>query len=356
MRARGVVSRARRDVRHRRPTPTCAPRSVEHRGLDGTAAELGDARRHVRHLPTPLLGLGNLSNVLAATAVALQFDVPLDADCRDRGATAAGAPSRRAAAAPGRRHAHRRFVQLEPGGAEARARDGGRGDRQRPQDRGARRDARARRSRRRAAPRVGPTRGRGRSRPAHHGRRRAGARAGRRGDRGRHASERRSSTWRRATRRPTWRSPRVRPGDLVLVKGSRGIGTDLVVDAAEGGVRLMLYHLLPPLHAVALGAERDALHHVPHRGREPDGAGARAVPRPVDDPQAARVPDRSGHPAGRPGDAPHQGGHADDGRAADPDVGARADAPLGGPDAIRSSGLPCWRRRHSARSDSPTTT
>jgi UDP-N-acetylmuramoyl-tripeptide--D-alanyl-D-alanine ligase len=51
--------------------------AVEARGLDGTAADVqtpaGRARIH-----TPLLGLGNLSNVLAATAVALQFDVPLD--------------------------------------------------------------------------------------------------------------------------------------------------------------------------------------------------------------------------------------------------------------------------------------
>ena len=41
---------------------------------------------------------------------------------------------------------------------------------------------------------------------------------------------------------------RVRPGDLVLVKGSRGIGTDAVVERLERGVRLMLYHLLYPLH------------------------------------------------------------------------------------------------------------
>jgi UDP-N-acetylmuramoyl-tripeptide--D-alanyl-D-alanine ligase len=51
--------------------------SVEDRGLDGTSAQVrtpvGDM-----DLKTPLLGLGNLANVLAATAVALQFDVPLD--------------------------------------------------------------------------------------------------------------------------------------------------------------------------------------------------------------------------------------------------------------------------------------
>jgi UDP-N-acetylmuramoyl-tripeptide--D-alanyl-D-alanine ligase len=49
---------------------------VEHRGLDGMTADLhtshGDAR-----LTTPLLGAGNLANVLAATAVALEFGVPV---------------------------------------------------------------------------------------------------------------------------------------------------------------------------------------------------------------------------------------------------------------------------------------
>ena len=60
---------------------------------------------------------------------------------------APGAPPRRAAAPARWRHAHRRFVQLEPGGASARARDDGQRERQRAQDRGARRDARARRSR-----------------------------------------------------------------------------------------------------------------------------------------------------------------------------------------------------------------
>ena len=46
--------------------------------------------------------------------------------------------------------------------------------------------------------------------------------------------------------------------------------------AAEGGVRLMLYHLLYPLHTRVRGLQRDAVHHVPHRGGEPDGARHRA--------------------------------------------------------------------------------
>jgi UDP-N-acetylmuramoyl-tripeptide--D-alanyl-D-alanine ligase len=48
--------------------------NVEHRGLWGTSSELRTPAGHAT-LVTPLLGLGNLSNVLAATAVAIQFDV-----------------------------------------------------------------------------------------------------------------------------------------------------------------------------------------------------------------------------------------------------------------------------------------
>jgi UDP-N-acetylmuramoyl-tripeptide--D-alanyl-D-alanine ligase len=51
--------------------------SVEDRGLDGMRAHVttpvGDLK-----VETPLLGRGNLSNVLAATAVAVEFGVPLD--------------------------------------------------------------------------------------------------------------------------------------------------------------------------------------------------------------------------------------------------------------------------------------
>jgi UDP-N-acetylmuramoyl-tripeptide--D-alanyl-D-alanine ligase len=53
-----------------------AASEVEHRGLDGVAARLRTAGAEVV-LRTPLLGLGNLSNILAATAVALEFDVPV---------------------------------------------------------------------------------------------------------------------------------------------------------------------------------------------------------------------------------------------------------------------------------------
>jgi len=73
---------------------------VVDRGLEGTEARVrtpvGEAT-----LQTPLLGTGNLANVLAATAVALQFDVSLDAI---------------AAAAAGLRPAHHRGELLRLAG------------------------------------------------------------------------------------------------------------------------------------------------------------------------------------------------------------------------------------------------
>ena len=50
--------------------------AVEHRGLGGTSAALTTPAGSAT-LVTPLLGLGNLSNVLAAAAVAIQFDIPV---------------------------------------------------------------------------------------------------------------------------------------------------------------------------------------------------------------------------------------------------------------------------------------
>jgi UDP-N-acetylmuramoyl-tripeptide--D-alanyl-D-alanine ligase len=52
--------------------------SIVDRGLDGTAAQVQTPAGEF-HLEISLLGLANLANVLAATAVALEFDVPLDA-------------------------------------------------------------------------------------------------------------------------------------------------------------------------------------------------------------------------------------------------------------------------------------
>jgi len=52
--------------------------AVEHLGLEGMAATVTTPRGEMR-LRTPLLGTGNLLNLLAATAVALEMDVPLQA-------------------------------------------------------------------------------------------------------------------------------------------------------------------------------------------------------------------------------------------------------------------------------------
>ena len=50
---------------------------VQQNGLEGTAATVMTPAG-TRTVTTPLLGTGNLQNLLAATAVALEFDVPLD--------------------------------------------------------------------------------------------------------------------------------------------------------------------------------------------------------------------------------------------------------------------------------------
>ena len=85
---------------------------VELRGLDGTAARVRASGGEVR-LDTPLLGLGNLSNVLAALAIALHFGLPL-ADAAER-ASRLKPPSHRGELLrlPAASRS-RRLVQLEP--------------------------------------------------------------------------------------------------------------------------------------------------------------------------------------------------------------------------------------------------
>ena len=53
-----------------------AASNVAYRGLEGTSARLVTARG-AADITVPLLGAGNLANVLAAAAVALEFDVPV---------------------------------------------------------------------------------------------------------------------------------------------------------------------------------------------------------------------------------------------------------------------------------------
>jgi len=50
--------------------------AIEDRGIEGTVATVV-TRRGGFELKTPLIGRGNLSNVLAATAVAIEFEIPL---------------------------------------------------------------------------------------------------------------------------------------------------------------------------------------------------------------------------------------------------------------------------------------
>lgn len=57
---------------------------VKQKGIEGTEATVTTRQGEVR-IETPLVGMGNLANVLAATAVALEFDVTLD-ELRERAA------------------------------------------------------------------------------------------------------------------------------------------------------------------------------------------------------------------------------------------------------------------------------
>ena len=124
----------------------------------------------------------------------------------------------------------------------------------------------------------------------------------------------------------------------------------------EGGVGLMLYHLLFPLHTSF--SVLNVTRYITFRtaAAEPDGAGHQPAAGPVADSQAARVPGRPGHSTGGPRDAPHQGRHADDGRPADPGGVARADAALGGSHQHLHLDCRAGDRWASAPSASPTTT
>lgn len=66
--------------------------AVELRGLDGTAATVTTPHGHTR-VTLPLLGSGNLLNLLAATAVATELGIPIEAVAR-RAATMTPAPHR----------------------------------------------------------------------------------------------------------------------------------------------------------------------------------------------------------------------------------------------------------------------
>ena len=179
----------------------------------------------------------------------LEFGVPLDGDRRRGGAAAAGAASRRSVRAARRRHASS-TTATTPARRRCGARSSVLGARRAaaPAGRRARRDARARRRTPSRCTRTSAARPR---RPGSTcwspsaARRRAALAGGRGGGR---ACRRRACATSRPATRPRRRD---RPsssgaGDLVLVKGSRGIAHRPGRRSAEGGVRLMLYHLLYP--------------------------------------------------------------------------------------------------------------
>ena len=252
--------------------------NVQLRGLDGAAADVRTPAGDV-HIDTPLLGRANLFNVLAATAVALQFEVPLDA-------IAARAATLRPAY-------HRGELLRLPGGITL------------VDDSYNSSPAALKRTLETVQAATGGARKvavlgemlelGAHAEPLHEECGAAAAAAGLNlliavgGDPARAMADAAIAAGMPADavihvatseEAAELALQRVRPGDLVLVKGSRGIGTDQVVVAAQGGVRLMLYYLLY-LSPVLGRAERDALHHVPHGGREPDGAGDQPVRRPV---------------------------------------------------------------------------
>jgi UDP-N-acetylmuramoyl-tripeptide--D-alanyl-D-alanine ligase len=59
------------------PTASVRAETPQNLGIDGMRARLVTPSG-ARDVQTPLLGRGNLSNILAATAVALEFEIPLD--------------------------------------------------------------------------------------------------------------------------------------------------------------------------------------------------------------------------------------------------------------------------------------
>ena len=156
------AQQASRDARlrlERRRTRMSAPTPSRISGSTACASvSTPPTRRRMRRVP--LLGRGNLMNVLAATAVALELGVPLDEIVR-RAASLSPAPHRGAVARLARGvTVVRRLLQLQPHCARARARGAGARTPRDAKGCGARRDAGARRARggasraRAAAPRL----------------------------------------------------------------------------------------------------------------------------------------------------------------------------------------------------------
>ena len=200
-------------------------------------------------MTTPLVGRGNLANVLAATAVADRVRRPAR---DDRGAgrdpSAGGAP-RRDRAASKRHHDHRRQLQRQPDRDETRAR---RADRQRVGVAGespcsakcsswaiAPSDLHAAVGRAAAAAKVDVLLAVG------------GAPAAALAEAAVAAGLSKDAVQHFATSDEAAEAAvgdRTKAGDLVLVKGSRGVRTDRRGRSAESGAGLMLFYLLYPFH------------------------------------------------------------------------------------------------------------
>ena len=213
------------------------------------------ARRFVLHTPDGDVDDAHAACSAAATcrtcsppsAVATRARRAAATRLPTRAATlAAGAASRRGPAPGERHHGRRRLLQLEPDGpASARWK----WSRARPDaarkaavlgemlELGEHSIAAARSSAARAAAAAGLDR-----LIAVGGD--AGAGAGRRGGRGGHADRRGDVRRQSSAAAAELIVPWLRAGDLVLVKGSRGIKTDAGRGSHHGGVRLMLFHLL----------------------------------------------------------------------------------------------------------------
>ena len=214
---------------------TSAQRAIEELRRRRHARARAHARRRGATCDVPLLGVGNLLNVLAATAVAHVHGVPLDDGRRARRRRCArrGTAARSSGCASGVTLVDDSY-NSSPSALMRALEAVGRRSPPRAQGRGARRDARARRVRARRCTSSAGTR------PSAAGI----SRAGRRRRRGRGA---RSPAAARDAGLATTRAVHVEtsgeaadlllaslaPGDLVLVKGSRGIGTDLVVERVK---------------------------------------------------------------------------------------------------------------------------
>ena len=258
---------------------------IESRGVRGMAADVATAavasasrRRWSAAATSPTCS--------PALAVGLEAGVPLDAIAARAATLTPAVASRRSARLARRRHVIDDAYNANPARGRARARTCSAPSRRRATRRGARRDARARRP---TPTRCTPRAGAAAAAPAstcwsRSAATRPRALAAARSDAGiaggavRHVATSDEAAEVVAGLRPARRS-RAGEGLARHAHGSRR-------RSARGGGALMLYHLFSaPLHAVARRAERDPLHHVPHRGREPDGAadqpGARAVADPA---------------------------------------------------------------------------